>query len=159
MAISPTQQGLRVEFQPPDKARLLMILAAAQENAANKADAHLNGRLAKIVRDAASQPQHLLWIKEDSYWLAWLGTGKDGVRFTASHHPTCHRRGPWRLLIDVAGGPHHNDWGCFDEADQPLRYFHDVGNLLGEAETIADVLLKERLAKGPIEGWVNHAAR
>ena len=34
----------------------------------------------------------------------------DGVRFTLERHPTCYRRGEWKLLVEVASGPAHHLW-------------------------------------------------
>lgn len=62
----------------------------------------------------------------------------DGVRFSVSHMPTCYRRGPWRLLIEVAGSP--RKWGCFDDQDQPMRWYHSLERLKAEAQAIAEVL-------------------
>jgi hypothetical protein len=73
----------------------------------------------------------------------------DGVRFGISYQPTCHRRGPYKLLIEVCGGPNHHKWGCFDEADQPVRYFHKLSNAIDEACQIAKVLLAEREKSRP----------
>lgn len=69
---------------------------------------------------------------------------EDGVRFTLTYHPTCYRRGPWRLLIEICGGPNHHKWGCFDDQDQPLRNFHSDANAKDEAERIAEVLITDR---------------
>lgn len=66
--------------------------------------------------------------------------GSPGVRFSLEHYPTCYRRGPWKLLIEVLDGPHHLAWGCFDAQDQPMRWFHSRNNALAEAEIIATVL-------------------
>jgi len=79
-----------------------------------------------------------------SSYTAILGVPGDFVEFTISHHPTCYRRGPYRLLIEVCGGPNHHKWGCFDEQDQPLRNFHGEKNAYDEAERIAKVLQKDR---------------
>lgn len=78
---------------------------------------------------------------------AKLGREGDGVLFSLSYYPTCYRRGPWRLLVEVFDGPHHHEWGCFDEADQPMRNFHHRDNALGEAQAIADVLWKDRFGE------------
>ena len=75
---------------------------------------------------------------------ALLGTPADGVWFSLDHYPTCYRRGPWRLLIHVLPGEHHHAWGCFDEADQPMRYYHLRGNAISEANRIAAVLWRDR---------------
>lgn len=74
----------------------------------------------------------------------------DGVRFTLQNMPTCYRRGPWCLQIEVAGGPKHHLWGCFDEADQPTRYYHGRQCAIAEAEAIAEVLWADRIAMGPV---------
>lgn len=78
--------------------------------------------------------------------VALLGDyeGGDGVRFYLQRVPTCYRRGPHKLLVDVARGKHHHLWGCFDDADQPMRWFHKEENLKGEAQEIARVLLTDR---------------
>lgn len=70
--------------------------------------------------------------------------GGDGVRFTLDHRPTCHRRGPWHLLIEVASGKFHHAWGCFDEQDQPSRWYHSQDAAQEEARLLAAVLLKDR---------------
>ena len=68
----------------------------------------------------------------------------DGVRFCLGHYPTCYRRGPWRLLVEVAPGPKHLAWGCFDEQDQPMRWYHLEESARREAKAIADVLVRDR---------------
>lgn len=91
----------------------------------------------------------LNWIKIDRYQEAVIGdfAAGDGVRFSLTTHPTCYRRGPWRLLVEVAEGPGHILWGCFDDQDQPNRWYHKRENALSEAQAIADVLLKDRQGK------------
>lgn len=84
------------------------------------------------------------------YQDAILGDMSDGVQFTLSHHPTCYRRGPWRLLIEVLPGDHHHEWGCLDYQDQPMRYYHSEVNAKQEADLIAEVLLKDRLSVGSL---------
>ena len=76
---------------------------------------------------------------------AVLGESGDYVLFTVQFYPTCYRRGPYRLLIQVYQGPNHHLWGCFDDQDQPMRYFHSIENLKSEAELIARVLLTDRV--------------
>jgi hypothetical protein len=71
----------------------------------------------------------------------------DGVRFTLDHRPTCYRRGTWHLLIEVASGPHYHAWGCFDEQDQPSRWYHDQHTAQEEARRIAAVLVRDRWAR------------
>lgn len=93
---------------------------------------------------------NLNWKERDGYEEAMLGTPDDGVTFTLSHHPTCYRRGPWRLLIEVCGGPNHYKWGCFDEQDQPLRYYHGYSRAKGEALRIAEVLWADRCKEGSV---------
>lgn len=89
---------------------------------------------------------HLNWISEgNDYWFAQLGSEDDGVLFSLQHMPTCYRRGPWRLLIEVCGGVSHMKWGCFDDQDQPLRYYHFEESAKREADEIARVLLIDRM--------------
>lgn len=57
-----------------------------------------------------------------NYWVAQLGTVDDGVQFHLQYMPTCYRRGPWRLLIEICSGENHHKWGCFDGQDQPMRW-------------------------------------
>lgn len=66
----------------------------------------------------------------------------DGVRFSLMHMPTCYRRGPWRLLVEVED--QERLWGCFDEQDQPMRWFHSLERAKEEAQAIADILLADR---------------
>lgn len=86
----------------------------------------------------------------DGGQVAQLGLPDDGVTFYLTYHPTCHRRGPHRLFIDVCGGVNHHKWGCFDADDQPTRHYHLRLHAHLEAIAIAKVLLAERLEKGPI---------
>jgi hypothetical protein len=74
----------------------------------------------------------------------------DGVLFSLQHLPSCHRRGPFRLIIEICSGEHHHKWGCFDDSDQPVRHYHDVDNARYEAQLLADVLWRERITKGPL---------
>jgi len=48
-------------------------------------------------------------------------------------------------LVEVAHGPDHIRWGCFDDADQPHRYYHKKANAIDEAQSIADVLVRDRI--------------
>lgn len=68
----------------------------------------------------------------------------DGVRFSLVCYPSCYRRGAWRLLVEVAEGSRHHLWGCFDDQDQPMRYFHSEECARREAQAIANVLLMDR---------------
>lgn len=77
--------------------------------------------------------------------IATLGEPLDGVTFYLTHYPTCYRRGKWRLMVDIHGGPGHHKWGCFDEQDQPLRNYHNKECLLQEADSIARVMILDRL--------------
>jgi hypothetical protein len=79
---------------------------------------------------------------------AQLGTKADGVFFSLVFYPSCHRRGRFRLIIEVCGGFNHHKWGCFDDADQPIRNFHKLENAKSEAEEIAKVLWVERRRLG-----------
>ena len=88
---------------------------------------------------------------------ATLGEQGDGVTFYLTYHPTCYRRGPWRLLVEVHGGPGHHKWGCFDEQDQPkrsrrliLRNYHNKECLIQESDSIARVLINDRFKEGPL---------
>ena len=90
---------------------------------------------------------NLQWQKTTlGYEEAILGdfAGGDGVRFILEHLPTCYRCGPHKLLIEVAEGSDHEKWGCFDMADQPMRYYHLKENAKSEAQEIADVLMVDR---------------
>lgn len=91
----------------------------------------------------------LSWQTRDGYREAIVGDfkGGDGLRLSLVHYPTNHRRGPWKLLIEICGGPHHHDWGCFDEDDHPVRYYHHYLNALSEAKSIVEVLVRDRLRK------------
>jgi hypothetical protein len=71
----------------------------------------------------------------------------DGVRFSLMYQETCYRRGRWKLLIEVAHSPKHYLWGCLDEADQPERHYHNKECATQEAQSIADVLLRDRLSR------------
>ena len=88
----------------------------------------------------------LEWQKIDGYEEATIGLfySGDGVRFSLTYHGTCYRRGPWRLLVEVAAGPNHTKWGCFDEQDQPMRWYHRKESALAEADALAEVLTKDR---------------
>ena len=93
----------------------------------------------------------LNWTLHQSYQEAVIGPPGDCVTFSLSFRPSCYRRGQWRLLVEVCGGKHHLDWGCFDEADQPERNYHHEANAKSEAEAIAKVLLADRITKGGFE--------
>jgi hypothetical protein len=91
-----------------------------------------------------SETPLLDWKDQGGWDEALLGSPGDGVLFELSYQPTCYRRGPYKLLIEVCGGPNHIRWGCFDDADQPLRWYHKKENALSEAEEIAKVLWADR---------------
>lgn len=86
----------------------------------------------------------------ESVITARLGTRLDGVFFSLAYYPTCYRRGPWCLQVDINSGPGHERWGCFDEADQPIRNYHSKEAALSEADSIAFVLIEDRVKHGPI---------
>jgi hypothetical protein len=92
---------------------------------------------------------HLTWVEHSSYYEATVGNFDegDGVRFTLQCLPTCYRRGPWKLLIEIASGPMHHKWGCFDADDQPMRYYHVKESAYTEAQEIARVLVADRLSR------------
>jgi hypothetical protein len=69
----------------------------------------------------------------------------DGVRFSIEYMPTCYRRGPWKLLVEVEDS--FRTWGCFDYQDQPTRYYHDLDRLKAEAQAISDILLVDHETK------------
>lgn len=79
---------------------------------------------------------------------ARIGVDNDCVIFHYQYMPTNYRRGPHRLLIEVCGGENHEKWGCFDEPDQPTRYFQSEQNLKEEALLLAQVLLTDRVLAG-----------
>jgi len=90
----------------------------------------------------------LNWLQREGYQEATIGDyyapEHDGVRFSIQFYSTCYRRGRHRLLIEIGVGPNHEKWGCFDEADQPQRWYHLEENAKSEAEAIATVLLRDR---------------
>lgn len=90
----------------------------------------------------------LIWTESDlNSYDAILGDfhGGDGVRFNLVHYPTCQRRGPYRLIIEIEDFT--ATWGCFDEQDQPMRYYHSEERAKAEAQAIADVLVAEHEKK------------
>lgn len=91
------------------------------------------------------RPPVLYWAAEGTYREAILDDfyAGDGVRFSLEYRATCHRRGQWCLLVEVAH-EQHLKWGCFDSDDQPRRYYHGESAALSEAQAIADVLFAER---------------
>lgn len=101
-----------------------------------------------------SRPSLLAWKSYGGYREAILGDfeGGDGARFYLEHVPTCYRRGQYKLFVEVAQGKRHHWWGCFDAADQPLRWYHDEAAARSEAQHIADVLWTDRLKRGPAPG-------
>lgn len=113
--------------------------------------AHLKERI-ELLQGPAKRK--LKWVPDPEGGetvYAFLGVPGDSVMFSLTHYPTCYRRGQWRLMIEVAHGPKHHDWGCLDSDDQPLRNFHSLFNAIDEAELIAAVLEKDRLQRGPYE--------
>ena len=79
------------------------------------------------------------WVSDGHHYEARIG-GLSGVTFTLECLPTCYRRGPWRLMVTVDHGPDHHRWGCFDDADQPMRYYHKLESAIAEADAIAHEL-------------------
>jgi len=75
---------------------------------------------------------------------------ENGVRMSLLFMPTCYRRGPWRLLIEIED--RLRVWGCFDSQDQPVRYYHSLERAKAEAQAIADVLLKDHAVKANEKG-------
>lgn len=103
-------------------------------------------QLGQSFLHAVKKNTKLVWMRMSNHSEAIVGdfAGGDGVRFTLEHRPTCYRRGPWRLLVEVAQGPNHEKWGCFDEQDQPMRNYHAREAAESEAQAIADVLVRDR---------------
>lgn len=100
----------------------------------------------KPIEDRGPMPP-LKWSPDSGYSLvAQLGNKDDGANFLVTYHPTCYRRGPFRLLVTVCHGDNHELWGCFDDADQPMRNYHDGRALIIEANMIASVLWADRFA-------------
>lgn len=101
----------------------------------------------------------LVWRQHPDYpnWRTFeIGNFEagDGVRFGVEHLPTCYRRGPLKLIIEIAMGPQHHAWGCFDHDDQPMRYYHTEKALALEVAALAFVLLRDRLnAPGETPSW------
>lgn len=110
--------------------------------------AKFNEFLQNCFVESSDSEHRLEWFERSIHGDQWREAilqnpdGSPGVRFSLVHYRTCHRRGPWRLLIEVAGGPFHDRWGCFDEQDQPMRWYHNETCALQEAQSIATVLLK-----------------
>lgn len=73
-----------------------------------------------------------------------VGVPGDCVTFALTHSPTCYRRGPWKLHVEICEGERHHDWGCFDDQDQPIRWYHSEGVAKLEAASIATVLVTDR---------------
>lgn len=92
----------------------------------------------------------LYWEGHDAFMEAKIGNEGDSVVFRLWKYPTCHRRGPYQLLVEIRSQEHFNDWGCFDEQDQPLRNYHVLESALGEASAIAVVLYGDREKKSPL---------
>lgn len=90
----------------------------------------------------------LPWKEKDiegvEYYEAEIGDfrGGSGVLFSFNYQPTCQLRGRWRLLVEV--NDHGYIWPSFDHQDQPMRYFHQLNNMLSEADEIAAAMLKEK---------------
>ncbi len=103
-----------------------------------------NGASGVVEIEKQKSPDVPVWNDKYTYLEAQLGTKDDGVSFCITSHPTCYRRGKWRLLVEVCGGVHHHDWSCFDEQDQPMRWYHSKENALSEAQAIASVLWSDR---------------
>lgn len=99
-----------------------------------------------VAEIAKKAPALLHWSTPpgERYQEAVLGQTGDGVHFTLEHRPTCYRRGPWCLNVSVFEGPGHYKWGCFDDADQPTRFYHSEQAAKHEAAAIARVLHADR---------------
>lgn len=77
-------------------------------------------------------------------WEALLGGPSDGVLFALTCAPDAGRLGRWCLAVEVLGGPLNRAWGVYGPADQPVRYYFDLGNALAEAESLAAAFLECR---------------
>jgi hypothetical protein len=113
-------------------------------------DSSLQRKEMNMERPNISTEAILKWEKKQYHEEAYIGRSfddGDGVRFSIQHYPTCYRRGPWKLMVEVASGPDHLKWGCFDDQDQPVRYYHHEASARTEAEAIAAVLLADRAKK------------
>jgi len=102
-----------------------------------------------------ARPSLLAWrSKAPHYRVAEIGDydAGDGARFHLEHQPSCYRRGPHKLILEIASGKRHHWWGCFDDADAPLRWYHDVAVAQSEAQRIADVLWADRIKHSPLPG-------
>ncbi len=99
----------------------------------------------EALKTATSFP----WVKDGSGGTDHLYTigvyPLDGMMFTKSYMKTCRRRGPFRLFIEECVGRNKPKWGCFDEVDQPMRWYHNPECLNIEARSLAIVLLQDRL--------------
>jgi len=97
------------------------------------------------VRADAVMDPILTWSSPaaDGGQVAWLGNKADGIRFELTHHPDYHRRGRWRLVVEMAGNK-KKAWGPFGPDDHPERWYHSPAVARAEAGAIADVLLSER---------------
>lgn len=141
-----------VSYATANPADLEELWPESYEQVAKPVLARLTERI-ELLQGPAKQK--LKWVADPESGetvYAFIGEYGDHVMFSLTHYPTCHRRGQWRLIVDVCDwSPHHYDWGCFDSDDQPLRNFHSLFNAIEEAELIAAVLLKERLERGPLE--------
>jgi hypothetical protein len=107
--------------------------------------------LALLAPDSKKVGDTLLsWVKLKYSEEAILGDflAGDGVRFSLEHYPTCYRRGQWKLLIEVNESSAPHKWGCFDEQDQPVRFYHSEERARQEAEAIAKVLQQDRKERG-----------
>lgn len=135
--------GEWVSLRQATEADRQVIANASYESEFNR----LMGSLTDVL--TGSKPP-LVWKAKrmTDFYSSWeeaqLGEPSDGVLFYLTYHPTCYRRGPWRLLIEVCSGVNHRSWGYFDESDQPMRYYHDKQNAIREAQEIANVLWADR---------------
>jgi hypothetical protein len=105
--------------------------------------------LAYLAPDMKIDQGLLPWVKLKYHQEATLGdfNAGDGVRFSIEHYPTCYRRGPYKLVIEVNEAKVPHAWGCFDEQDQPVRFYHSEERAKQEAEAIATVLKQDREKK------------
>jgi hypothetical protein len=166
-ATAENKVRLSVTVTDMDAVRAALGYAGDRTDEVNKANPgkhYPTGRFVRLegeVEKLLAQKRLLRWGQAEvdgrpvpRDWDAMIGTKTDGALFSLSYRETCYRRGRWCLLIQVFEGDRHHDWGCFDAADQPTRYYHVLENAIEEAEAIAAVLVADRMERGPIEGWV-----
>lgn len=157
MSTSPLKT--RLTLTPDEATKYTKAVTAAINSVPDNYVAGTLKPLAEALHKLGQAKRLLQWTPLKDHgncWDAVIGSEEagDGARFSLEYVGTCYRRGRWKLLIEVFGGPKHHDWGCFDDADQPTRWYHVLENAIEEAEAIAAVLVADRMERGSIAGWV-----